>query len=63
MNLFLTLPTCLEYKILQFSPHPLAVLIKNQINDVNIIYSNELIEYPDIFFDLYVYREVEKILN
>jgi len=61
MNLFLTLPTCLEYKILQFAPHPLAVLIKNQINDVNIIYSNEVIEYPNIFFDFYVYKEVEKL--
>jgi len=54
MNLFLSLPTSIEYLILSYCTHPLASLIKNKIKEIHVDYYEEEIKtvgYPFIFFE------------
>lgn len=54
MNLFLSLPTSIEYLILSYGTHPLATLIKNKIKEIHVDYYEEEINeigYPNVFLD------------
>lgn len=64
MHLFSYLPTAIEYEILSYCPHPVANIIRNEIIEVIHTYQNDgEIEFPSVFFDLYVYKSLLKIVK